>query len=191
MCVKTCLTCLACLLETNGIYEFLGDFYITTAALFAKEYDYINSDAIPTTENFQLRAITKHTLESATIHYFVALKSHLEQNAFLLKKANSLIYRFMKIPGQKKFSDQILSQVKEIEKMTINLLTVICKAMLVMSNAKIPLGKVADNFFRVLIHMYSNGEKLIKIFINHNVAVEEDIDFYGLKYVKLFLLQII
>lgn len=89
----------------------------------------------------------------------------------------------MKIPGQKKISEQILSQIKEIEKMTINLLTVVCKTMTIMSDAKIPLGRVADNYFRVLILLYSNGEKLAKIFMNHNTAVEDEINFYGLRYV--------
>lgn len=154
---------------------------MTLAVLLSRGYGYISRHTESSVPKFELKSITSNTLEVAADHFLMALRSHLDQNTFILKKANSLIYRLMKIPGQKKFSDQIFSQIQEIEKISINLLTVICKTMLQMSFGKIPLGKVADNYFRVLIHLYSNGEKLAKIFINHNSAIEDDIDFYGLK----------
>lgn len=163
---------------------FSGDFYITVATLLSNEYGHVSKKhTLNTAPTFELKCLTKSILEITAEHFLCALKIHLDQNTFLLKKANALIYRLMKIPGQKKYSDQIISQIKEIEKMTINLLTVVCKTMTIMSNAKIVLGRVADNYFRVLILLYSNGEKLAKIFINHNTAVEEEIDFFGLKYV--------
>lgn len=163
---------------------FSGDFYITVATLLSNEYGHVSKKhTLYSPPTFELKCLTKSILEITAEHFLISLRIHLDQNTFLLKKANALIYRLMKIPGQKKYSDQIISQIKEIEKMTINLLTVVCKTMTIMSDAEIPLGRVADNYFRVLILLYSNGEKLAKIFMNHNTAVEEEIDFFGLQYV--------
>ncbi|XP_063695943.1 Fanconi anemia group I protein homolog isoform X2 [Culicoides brevitarsis] len=160
----------------------LGDFFTTVASLITTEYGIISTKTYTVTpERFALKSLTKHTLEGAAGHFLVSLKKYLEHNTFLLKKANSLIFRLTKIPGQRILSDQMLSQIREIEKMTITLLTSFCKTMRILSHAKIPLGKVADDYFRVLILLYSNGEKLARIFMNHNLLIPEEMEFFELR----------
>lgn len=75
-----------------------GDFYITIAVLVARQYGSLR-DEINLTK-FEMAAISEHTVVDATNYLLLTIKTQLEYNEFLLKKANCLLYRLIKIPGQ-------------------------------------------------------------------------------------------
>lgn len=131
----------------------IGDFFPTVASLITTQYGlYTTKLHTVVPEKFALKSLTESTYEAAADHFLVSMRKYLDQNIFLLRKANSLIYRLTKIPGQKVLTDQILAQIREIERMTIALLTNVCRTMRIMSFA-------GNEYRRKKVSLKSNSDK--------------------------------